>query len=175
MCIRICPRAQYKVSDSLLFIYLVFSHQCGDFSACTPYSYWGSEHCGYPSQGGDCANFVSQCVLAGGHPPLNTGDPCRGYPCGVEEIGAQKLSNCLQSFGWTASCGYMMGPPPEIEAGDVLVCFNGDGCTGGAHAVFVTSRNGDDATISCHSNEREDVSYTYMGESMPYYMWLHAP
>lgn len=45
----------------------------------SPYSYWGGEHCGYPSQGGDCANFVSQCILAGGHPSLK-GWALQGVP-----------------------------------------------------------------------------------------------
>ena len=68
------------------------NHQCGNYEACTPCSSWGSEACGYESHGGDCANFVSQClVLGGGHPNLSGGDPCRLYPCGWEEIGAWEL------------------------------------------------------------------------------------
>ena len=47
------------------------NHQCGYYTDCTPCSYWGSEHCGYSGNGGDCANFVSQClVLGGGYPKL---------------------------------------------------------------------------------------------------------
>ena len=83
------------------------NHKCGSgYHKCTPYSYFGGEHCGYGSHGGDCANFVSQCVLAGGHPRLK-GGACRGYPCGVEEVGASKLSNCLRDhFHWESNCGY---------------------------------------------------------------------
>ena len=29
------------------------NHQCGNYYDCTPCSYWGSEACGYESQGGD--------------------------------------------------------------------------------------------------------------------------
>lgn len=151
---------------------LGLNHRCGSYIKCTPWSYWGGEHCGYPSQGGDCANFVSQCLIAGGHPYLNTGGNCRGYPCGKEEIGAQKLANCLMGKGWSQSCGRLQGPPGNIQKGDVLVYFKGGCNAGGAHAVIVT-QGGSNAKISCHSSMKKDVSYTYMGSSMPYYMWLH--
>lgn len=73
--------------------------------SCSPWSYWGEESCGYPSHGGDCANFVSQCLLAGGHPPLVKA-PCRGYPCGKEEVGAAKLGACLPAnYGWVRGLG----------------------------------------------------------------------
>ena len=56
------------------------NHDCnGGYLDCSPYSYFGGEHCGYPGQGGDCANFVSQSILAGGHPAV-VGGECRGYP-----------------------------------------------------------------------------------------------
>ena len=62
------------------------NHKCGNYLKCTPASYFGREACGYESHGGDCANFVSQClVLGGGHEKLNGGSPCRGYPCGFED------------------------------------------------------------------------------------------
>ena len=83
------------------------NHKCGKYLDCSPCSYFGREACGYESHGGDCANFVSQClVLGGGHEKLNGGSPCRGYPCGFEEPGAKKLGACLQKKGWTSTCGY---------------------------------------------------------------------
>ena len=113
------------------------NHSCGSYSSCSPYSYWGGEHCGYESHGGDCANFVSQCLLAGGHAAL-VGGYCRGYPCGVEEIGAMELSKCLrETFGYSRTCGYHAGPPGNIEVGDVLI-YHKDSCEGwSAHATIV--------------------------------------
>ncbi len=99
------------------------NHVCGDYKSCTPWSYWGWECCGYSSHGGDCANFVSQCLIAGGHPYLNTGDPCRGYPCGKEEISAKRLGDCLVSKGWKRTCGYHAPPPSDIDVGDVLILY----------------------------------------------------
>jgi hypothetical protein len=151
------------------------NHSCNsDYLSCTPASYFGNEHCGYSGAGGDCANFVSQClVLGGGHPKLNGGtDFCRGYPCGFEEPGARKLGQCLSSRGWTSSCGYLMAPPSNIKAGDVLIYHAGSCTDFDAHAVFVT-QGGSNAKIACHSNEQLDVSYTYMSNSKPYYEWLH--
>eukprot|EP00727_Mastigamoeba_balamuthi_P010578 m51a1_g6142 hypothetical protein (271) ;mRNA; r:280492-281705 len=150
------------------------NHRCGSgYTSCTPYSYWGGEHCGYGSHGGDCANFVSQCLLAGGHAPLNGGGPCRGYPCGSEEVGAKNLGDCLAGYkGWTRSCGYHMAPPSSITVGDVLIYHKGSCSDSEAHATIVTSMSGG-PQISCHSNEHHNIAYTYMASSMPYYEWLH--
>eukprot|EP00727_Mastigamoeba_balamuthi_P010579 m51a1_g6143 hypothetical protein (311) ;mRNA; r:282110-283374 len=150
------------------------NHDCSSsYSSCTPYSYWGGEHCGYSSHGGDCANFVSQCLLAGGHAPLSGGGPCRGYPCGNEEVGAKNLGDCLAGYkGWTRSCGYHMAPPSSITVGDVLIYHKGSCSDSEAHATIVTSMSGG-PQISCHSNEHHNIAYTYMASSMPYYEWLH--
>jgi len=112
------------------------NHDCtsGDYKSCTPWSYLGSECCGYTSHGGDCANFVSQCLIAGGHPYLKGGDCkypdgtlcCRGYPCGKEEIGAKRLGDCLVSKGWKRTCGYHASPPSNIMVGDVLIYHKGN-------------------------------------------------
>ena len=41
------------------------------------------------------ANFVSQCLLAGSHVPLVKA-PCRGYPCGKEEV-RRRLHRCCSA------------------------------------------------------------------------------
>ena len=54
-----------------------------------------------------------------------------------------------------------------------VCCYHADNCDSfDAHAVYVT-QGGSNPLITCHSNEQLDVSYTYMGTSMPYYEWLH--
>lgn len=148
------------------------NHDCNtDFSSCSPFSYWGSEICSYGSHGGDCANFVSQCLLAGGHAALNQG-ACRGYPCGVEEIGAWELGNCLpQNYGWKKTCGYRQPPPADIQPGDVLVYFS-DGCeSGDGHATIVVE-GGSNAKIACHSSMQYGADYNYQAGSKDYYEWL---
>jgi len=129
--------------------------------------------CNYGSHGGDCANFVSQCLLAGGHPPLSGGAPCRGYPCGVEEVGARNLGQCLWTkFGWTRTCGKNLAPPSYIQPGDVLI-YHQDSCDSyTAHATLVTSTAGT-VKITCHSSPKHNVEYTYLVGSHPYLEWLH--
>lgn len=149
------------------------NHKCSSkYNDCSPYSYFGGEHCGYGSHGGDCANFVSQCLLAGGHSPLTKG-ACRGYPCGKEEVGARNLGVCLKdSYGWESTCGKNKEPPKNIAKGDVLIYHSGS-CAGyDAHAVLVIS-GGSVPKIACHSNDKYGVSYKYMKNSKPYYQWLH--
>jgi hypothetical protein len=155
------------------------NHDCGStYIACTPWSYWGQEACGYPSHGGDCANFVSQCVLAGGESDLDN-EPkgiCRGYPCGREEIGAEKLSQCLVTYhGWKeVGSGDMAPPPSSIESGDVLVYC--DAAKQGSHAVLVVSAGAGKTTIACHSTAHYDMTYNYMTDSdHRWYRWLHNP
>ena len=149
------------------------NHRCSSHDSCTPCSYWGSEHCNYGSNGGDCANFVSQClVLGGNHPKLNGGSPCRGYPCGFEEVGAKNLGDCLKKKGWTSTCGYQKAPPSNIQKGDVLIYHSGSCDNYKAHAVLIT-QGGSNPKITCHSSEKKDASYTYMASIKPYYQWLH--
>ena len=138
------------------------------------FAYYGNEFCGYPSlEGeGDCANFVSQClVYGGGHEPLKGSEVCRGF-CGFAEIGAKKLGVCLKEKGWKRTCGYLQKPPSNIKAGDVLVYHKGSCSASDAHAVYIT-KGGTNPKITCHSSEQLDVAYTYMGTSKPYYEWLH--
>lgn len=135
------------------------------YTSCSPYSWW-DQH------GGDCANFVSQCLVAGGHKYLNQGGSCRGYPCGKEEIGAKNLGDCLHgTHGWTRTCGYHQAPPPGIKPGDVLIYHSGSCSSYDAHATIVVS-GGSTPTIACHSNPHYGVAYTYMAGSKPYYEWL---
>ena len=167
---------QFKRSDAVQYarnhVHNI-NHKCGSYTACTPCSYFGDEHCGYGSSGGgDCANFVSQClVLGGGHQKL-VGGSCRGYPCGFEEVGAKRLADCLQEKGWKSTCGYLQKPPSNIKEGDVLI-YSSDGCGGwNAHATIVT-KAGSSPKITCHSDEQLDVDYTYISNSKPYFNWLH--
>ena len=65
------------------------NHICGVYSECTSFAYFGDEFCNYTSHGGDCANFVSQClVYGGGHEKLGTN-------CGFAEINAFNLGKSL--------------------------------------------------------------------------------
>jgi len=111
------------------------NHKCGTYSSCTPASYWGSEVCGYASQGGDCAG------------------------------------DCLKEKGWKSTCGLNQKPPSGLKVGDVLIYHAGSCDSYTAHATIVTTA-GATPKISCHSSNKLDVAYTYMGSSKPYLQWL---
>lgn len=152
------------------------NHDCSTpHDACSPWSYWGEEACNQASQGGDCANFVSQCLLAGGHAPL-VKDPCRGYPCGREEVGAERLGACLAAnYGWKSTCGAHVAPPASIRPGDVLL-FHGASCTDTeAHATIVTYVNLPFVGVSAHSSDRYNLSYAAYASEFGFYDWLQGP
>jgi hypothetical protein len=152
------------------------NHNCSSaYTSCTPYSYWGGESCGESSHGGDCANFVSQSLVAGGHAHL-TKSPCRGYPCGKEEIGAGNLGECLaKNYGWKSTCGKDLKPPTDIEIGDVLILRKASCSDSEAHATIVTKKVGSSVYISCHSNDRNNFDYTGFAGEFGYMQWLHFP
>ena len=63
----------------------------------------------YRNSGGDCANFVSQCLTAGGFSLAG----CGGTDNKGMIPGVSNLKNCLTSRGWRAS-GSM---PPNFQMG----------------------------------------------------------
>ena len=152
------------------------NHKCGkNHLTCSPYAYFGGDYCRYGSHGGDCANFVSQALIAGGHPLLTGGkDYCRGYPCKKEEVGAMKLDQCLHNkFKWKRTCGKGQAPPSNIKIGDVAVFYSGGCISGNAHATIVTSVNGKNVKLSCHSPHVKNVPPSHFTKSKPYISWLH--
>eukprot|EP00032_Breviata_anathema_P001799 JZ554058.1.p2 GENE.JZ554058.1~~JZ554058.1.p2 ORF type:complete len:197 (+),score=59.77 JZ554058.1:26-592(+) len=150
------------------------NHDCSKGpGSCSPYPYLGNEKCGQSNQVGDCASFVSQCLLAGGMGKL-------GNTCGKIEATARILGNTLHDkYGWTRTCGYKQPPPSNIAAGDVLI-FHADSCEGRhAHATFVssvgTASNGNrTAFFAAHSSIKWNQDYSTYAKTMFYYEWLHA-
>eukprot|EP00768_Dysnectes_brevis_P000932 gnl/Dysnectes_brevis/1217_a1361_3841.p1 GENE.gnl/Dysnectes_brevis/1217_a1361_3841~~gnl/Dysnectes_brevis/1217_a1361_3841.p1 ORF type:complete len:441 (-),score=117.15 gnl/Dysnectes_brevis/1217_a1361_3841:64-1206(-) len=166
-------------SDTVAYAYQWWNsanHDCGtSYSSCSPWSYWGGESCGYSSQGGDCADFASQSMIAGGYGPFNSGYPCRGYPCGKEEIGANNLDNCLtDSLGFKNSCGKKPSVPSWLEPGDIIVYHESSCSSSSAHATVVTKVSGGSAKITCHSSNHKDKDYTYIWDSHPYTSFIHV-
>jgi hypothetical protein len=154
--------------------YSSVNHDCeSQYTACTPYSYWGGESCAYGSHGGDCANFVSQCLLAGNHTPL-VKPPCRGKSFCNAEVGAQKLGSCLaQNYGWVSNCGKHAAPPSDIVPGDVLV-FHKASCTDiEGHATLVVDRRGGFVGLAAHSIDTFNKSYLDYSQEFGYFDWLH--
>jgi hypothetical protein len=160
--------------DYAFRFYNTVNHDCNTpYTSCSPFSYWGEESCGFPSHGGDCADFVSQCLLAGNHTKLIKA-PCRGYPCGVEEIGAEKLGACLAAnYGWKSTCiKNTDSPPTTLIPGDVLV-FHATSCTDeDAHATLIVHVNYPFIGVAAHSNDVFNKSITEYASEFEYYDFL---
>ena len=169
--------AAYNRSAAVAHAALYFDkpqHDCSTpYDACSIWSYWGEEACGFPSHGGDCANFLSQNLLAGGHPDLVLA-PCRGYPCGREEVGAEKLGACLaQNYKWQSTCGPHAAPPAAIVPGDALV-FHAKSCADTeAHATLVVDVRPGRVGVAAHSTDVFNKSVDDYAAEFGYYDWLH--
>ena len=105
--------------------------------------------------GKDCANFVSQCLIAGG---LNLSG-CGGR----DEKGAiplvSNLRNCLSSKGWKNT----QGISNKFKAG--FPFFDGN-----HHAMISTSVNGNSIKYCGHTNDRCDQP---MNASRNYYYYYN--
>ena len=151
--------------------YNKINHKCGTTrSSCTPYGYYGNSFCHYSHGGGDCANFVSQCLIEGGHAKLRA-NHCIHFPCGVQ-LGSKNLSNCLvKGFNWKRECGKKMKPPSYIKKGDIIV-YHKTGCDDSKTHSMIVTIDGKEVRVTGHSPEEKDKIYSHITDK-PYYEWLH--
>ena len=151
--------------------YKKINHDCTKSrSSCTNYGYYGNSFCHYSHGGGDCANFVSQCLIEGGHPKLR-GSPCKHFPCGVQ-LGSKNLSNCLvDKFKWKRECGKKMPPPGYIRKGDIIV-YHKTRCDDQLTHSMIVTKDGNEVRVTGHSPEEKDKIYSHI-TNKPYYEWLH--
>ena len=112
---------------------------------------YNSKYISYP--GNDCANFVSQCLIAGGQ-------SLKGCP-GVNGNGCvplvSNLRACLAQKGWKSS----NTKPAGFKAGYPMIYGND-------HAVLATSVNGGTIKYSAHSNDR--CNSGFYGSPTYYYL-----
>ena len=94
----------------------------------------------YSNEGGDCANFVSQCLLAGGFSPSG----CAGvWGVGGTLPNVVSLENCLKQKGWNHSTRV---PSGGLPAGAVIAFNNGQ------HAVLCV-KGGNNPLVAGHTND----------------------
>ena len=105
--------------------------------------------------GGDCANFVSQCLIAGGF-NLEKHN-CEGtYGKGGTILLVSSLEKCLKNNGWKMTTSL----PSNFKKGDVIIYPN-------RHAVIAVT-DYPKVTYAAHNNDRwkaqiyyEDVTHFY--------------
>lgn len=143
--------------------------------------YWGGRNRNYYNYRADCANFVSQCLFAGGlrmndhwYSKKTTKDVCtliEETTFNVSEVWC--LANKQYKYFSNPDNGYINGDvlkfkSPEIayyannggiQAGDLLY-FAGENGDNPHHATIVTKVEGGDIFYAGHTNERFDYSLT---------------
>ena len=93
----------------------------------------------YSYEGGDCANFVSQCLIAGGFSTAG----CDNYGQGGTVPYVPYLENCLVSKGWRKATSM---PSSGVPAGSVITFDSG------SHTALVV-QGGRDPLIAGHTTD----------------------
>lgn len=124
------------------------------------HKYWEKYNPAYPRYAGnDCANFVSQCVLAGGLKITSNGST---LPL------CSNLLNRLVAMGGTVT---YKPSAKDIAAGDVLFYYNANGSTYSnvalEHTAIVCEVKNGVPWVCAHTNDRHYSNWT-MG--YPYYL-----
>jgi len=102
----------------------------------------------YDPLGGDCANFVSQCLIAGG---FSTSGCTGNYGVGGTLPLVTNLENCLVQKGWRKSTSM---PSTGMPVGSVITFYNG------GHATIVV-QGGTNPLVAAHNNNVYGGSSNY--------------
>jgi len=130
----------------------------------------------YSGVGGDCANFVSQCILAGGFSLSAACSWLDSYGC-LPNAGG--LGYELQRLGWSVlSYGRGAPPPPGLEPGDVVIAswdFGeaccGPYCSAKDHAMIIVQTS-PQVLYSGHTTDTCGGAWWYPDALL---IWLHGP
>ena len=112
------------------------------------YKYWSSYNPAYTSykgNGGDCANFVSQCIHAGGIPTDATWKADSN-----SWIRAFELPSYMVNKGYATQTSYI-----NATAGSFACTTSGAG-----HAVLVTINDGAKIAYTAHTTDRKDAAFS---------------
>lgn len=112
------------------------------------YKYWSSYNPAYTSykgNGGDCANFVSQCLHAGGIPTDTT-----WKADSVSWIRASAVPSYMMNKGYATKTSYT-----NATAGSFAYTSSGAG-----HAVLVTINDGAKIAYTAHTTDRKDAAFS---------------
>lgn len=112
------------------------------------YKYWSSYNPAYTSykgKGGDCANFVSQCLHAGGIPTDAT-----WKADSVSWIRASAVPSYMMNKGYATKTSYT-----NATAGSFAYTSSGAG-----HAVLVTINDGAKIAYTAHTTDRKDAAFS---------------
>ena len=112
------------------------------------YKYWSSYNPAYISHkdnGGDCANFVSQCIHAGGIPTDST-----WKADSVSWIRASAVPTCMMNKGYATKTSYT-----NATASSFAYTTAGQG-----HVVLVMINDGAKIAYMAHTTDRKDAAFS---------------
>ena len=118
----------------ILFLSIALSFSAYNRQAAYNYAkkWWNSfnlaTYANYNSVGGDCANFVSQCLIAGGLNLVSMCGSAAAWGQGGTVPSVAAMRTCLLNNGWTATSSL----PSNFKTGDVIL-YSSD------HAVIAVS------------------------------------
>jgi parallel beta-helix repeat protein len=160
-----------RAIPALVLSVVLHSMTCGAYNPSDAISYaeiWcNGRNPDYNDYGtADCANFVSQCLIAGGL-DLNA---CTDPEVVIDDRGCitscTVLDHYLRCMGINPEPPRLVseGPPSWLRAGDVIIlsCFN----YRYMHAMIVVSDGGTNAHYSGHSEDQDEVSFSDLPTSL---------
>jgi len=143
------------------------------------YNNWYKDFC-QPGLGGDCANFASQVVLAGGYPKQWSSS----YQWWYNHNGTQNPGNDTWSTSWINvwsqklaldyHYGYFTGSASNLKVGDlVYMDWTGDGTWDHVTIVVVADPSGGNPLLDAHCNDRHKKSLSWFGAASNYYFRVY--
>lgn len=126
--------------------------------------WWNAYNPNYPHFDNDCANYVSQCLRAGGAPLW--GAPNRELGWWIGE-GAWSFSwSTAHSLRWYLAgstkglTATIVHSPAELDIGDVIIYdFENDGRFD--HSAIVTKKIGDQPFVNAHTYNVKERTWDY--------------
>lgn len=117
----------------------------------------------------DCANYVSQCLIAGGlNLRVSTSADKSGSIPQATSLDAY-LTNTLKATVWKTSP--LAHPPTALQPGDVAIFGNWLGLT---HAVFVTAKQSNgEPLFNAHTYDRFRTTLSWLFSSWTYVKYYH--
>jgi len=132
--------------------------------------WWNKRNPKFQSYGfNDCANFVSQCLIAGGlNLRASSSADKSGSIAQCTSLDAY-LTNTLKATVWKTSSS--AHPPTALQPGDVAIFGNWSGLT---HAVFVSAKQSDGQPLfNAHTYDRLRTTIAWLFSSWTYVKYYH--
>ncbi len=177
---------QSLVKEYVIHLNQTYSEPFYDRSGAVGYAYkwWNGRnphYNDYSNSGGDCANFVSQALIAGG---LSLWQGYDGSGGGVYSDSNGTIPYCdylhqnlvkYQNATYAYVTSNNFSVPNWLEVGDVIIFGNASG-DHWEHAALVVYRNGNDVGVAAHTADVWNKSiYDYFPSEFNMINYYHIP